>query len=157
MASSFSIYGTFILGTLGVKTKDTPSYTVTNVTLNFDELVNMSRTTVYAELYCYGLLIKSGDWTGVRLGLVLEKAGVSVYLQLGSVEFYAIDGYSTNLDLLAAARSDIIIAYEKDGLPLVETTRLVIPYANGDKWISNINQIKIVIPSNNTEISVIIE
>jgi hypothetical protein len=35
-------------------------------------------------------------------------------------------------------RSDVIIAYEKDHAPLLETLRLVIPEANGNLWISMI-------------------
>ena len=65
--------------------------------------------------------------------------------------------YSTKLDLSTAKREDLIIAYEKDGSLLSKMTRLVIPNVNGAEWISTINQIKIDIPSNNTEILVIIK
>ena len=40
-------------------------------------------------------------------------------------------------------RDDVIIAYEKDGEPLPETTRLVIPGTVGGQWISNITQISL--------------
>jgi DMSO/TMAO reductase YedYZ molybdopterin-dependent catalytic subunit len=38
-------------------------------------------------------------------------------------------------------REDVIIAYEKDGQPLTETLRLVIPWANGNLWISMITEL----------------
>ena len=40
-------------------------------------------------------------------------------------------------------RPDVIIAYEKDGVPLPETLRLVIPGANGGIWIGLITSITI--------------
>jgi DMSO/TMAO reductase YedYZ molybdopterin-dependent catalytic subunit len=119
----------------------------TQIHLDYGELITMPRTTVYAELSCIGYFIDSGNWTGVRLGLVLEKAGL--IQQAESVEFYASDGYSTSMPYSEAMREDIIIAYEKDGSKLPEVTRLVIPNANGGEWISKIYQIKIVNPSGN--------
>ena len=38
-------------------------------------------------------------------------------------------------------RSDVILAYEKDGSPLTETLRLVVPYANGNMWINMVTSI----------------
>jgi hypothetical protein len=90
------------------------------IILDYSELVAMLRTTVNADLYCVDSLIDHGNWTVVKLGSVLEKAEL---------------------------QTDVIIAYEKDGSSLPEVTRLVIPNANGDEWISKITQIKIVFPS----------
>ena len=66
-----------------------------------------------------------------------------------NVEFHASDGYSTTIPYSVAMQADVIIAYEKDGSKLPEVTRLVIPNANGDEWISKITQIKIIFPSGN--------
>jgi DMSO/TMAO reductase YedYZ molybdopterin-dependent catalytic subunit len=112
--------------------------------MTFNELVAMPTTTVGAELDCYGTFVDSGNWTGVRLGLILAK--VQPYLPLGNVTFHATDGYSSTLTFATAMRKDVIIAYEKDGKSLPETTRLVVPQANGDEWINSICQIEIVIP-----------
>jgi len=112
------------------------------LSLTFSELVSMPRTTVYAELNCEGAPVDRGYWVGVRLGFLLEKAGLGE--QTRSVQFYATDGYSTMLPLSTAIREDVIIAYEKDGNLLSETTRLIIPNANGSEWISMIAQIKTV-------------
>jgi DMSO/TMAO reductase YedYZ molybdopterin-dependent catalytic subunit len=144
---------------LDVNTDDLPSYPITHVSLSYNELINMPRNTVYAELYCFGSLVEKGDWTGVRLGLVIDEAVGSAVVSSreGIINFYATDGYSTQLDLAAAMREDIIIAYERNGRPLSEMTRLVIPNVNGAEWISMINQIEIILPSYTVEISFTIE
>jgi DMSO/TMAO reductase YedYZ molybdopterin-dependent catalytic subunit len=113
--------------------------------LTFDDLVAMPRSTVYAELYCVWLPttpIAEGYWTGVRLGLLLEQAGVSP--EAIKVAFYADDGFTTDLTVTTAMRSDIILAYEKDGQPLTEKLRLVVPGKWGYKWISGLTQIVVV-------------
>lgn len=119
--------------------------------LTFSELVAMPRSTVDAELWCVTpggfpppFLVASGNWTGVRLGLILEKAELS--RQAVIVEFYAEDGYSTNISVATAMKRNVILAYEKDGKPLPETLRLVFPEAPGYMWISMITHIKLVKP-----------
>jgi DMSO/TMAO reductase YedYZ molybdopterin-dependent catalytic subunit len=122
------------------------------LSLAFNELVAMPRSTVDAELWCVTpggipppFLVASGNWTGVRLGLILDKVGVSP--QAGIVEFYAEDGYCTNISVAAAMRKDVILAYEMDGEPLPETLRLVFPGGPGYMWISMITHIKLVKPN----------
>jgi DMSO/TMAO reductase YedYZ molybdopterin-dependent catalytic subunit len=111
------------------------------LTLSLDDLAAMPKSIVYAELYCYGLIVTSGNWGGVNLGLLLNMAGVDQ--QTASVEFHAQDGYSITLSITEAMREDVIIAYEKDGQPLTEKLRLVVPGANGDIWISMITDLVI--------------
>jgi DMSO/TMAO reductase YedYZ molybdopterin-dependent catalytic subunit len=113
--------------------------------LTFDELVAMPRSTVNAELYCVGAPdhpFASGNWTGVRLGLILERAGV--YPEAMKVAFYAEDGFTTDLTVTAAMREDIILAYEKYNEPLPEKLRLVVPGKWGYKWISLVTHIELV-------------
>ena len=119
--------------------------------LTFSELVAMPRSTVDAELWCITpggfpppFLVASGNWAGVKLGLILEKAELS--RQAVTVEFYAKDGYSTNISVATAMRENVILAYEKDGEPLPETLRLVFPGSPGYMWISMITHIKLVKP-----------
>ena len=117
-----------------------------NLTLN--ELVAMPRSTVYAELYCLpavgssGVLVDHGNWTGVRLELLLEKAGVSP--QAVKVAFYAEDGFTTDLTVTTAMREDTVLAYEKDGKPLPEKLRLAVPSMWGYKWIKWLIHIEVV-------------
>ena len=117
-----------------------------NLTLN--ELIAMPRSTVNAELYCLpavgssGVLVDYGNWTGVRLELILEKAGVSP--QAVKVAFYAEDGFTTDLAVTTAMHEDIILAYEKDGKPLPEKLRLAAPGMWGYKWIKWLTRIEVV-------------
>lgn len=113
--------------------------------LTFDELVEMPRSTVNAELYCVDYptnIVAKGNWTGVRIGLLLETAGVSP--EAVKVAFYAEDGFTTDLTVMTATREDIILAYEKDGEPLTEKIRLVVPGKWGYKWIHGVNHIELV-------------
>ncbi|MEM2110486.1 MAG: molybdopterin-dependent oxidoreductase [Candidatus Bathyarchaeia archaeon] len=114
-----------------------------NLTLN--KLKAMSKTTVYAELICVGSptkIIAKGNWTGVRLGFILEQAGIKP--EAIKVFFYAKDGYTTDLDIKTAMREDVIIAYERDGVPLPEQTCLIVPGKWGYKWIREITHIELV-------------
>jgi DMSO/TMAO reductase YedYZ molybdopterin-dependent catalytic subunit len=107
------------------------------INLTFNELIAMPQSSVYAELYCYGRLVIRGVWTGVRLSYILEKAEVDQ--QARSIKFYAADGYTIDLSITA----DALIAYEIDGQFLAETLRLVLPRANGDRWIAMITHINV--------------
>jgi hypothetical protein len=115
------------------------------LSLTFDDLVAMPTTTVFAELYCVGLPTMSlavGDWTGVRLGFILNQAGVLP--EAWKIAFYADDGFTTDLPLTTAMRDDIILAYERDGEPLTENVRLVVPCKWGYKWITEPTHIELV-------------
>jgi len=122
------------------------------VNLTFDELVAMPRSTVSAKLVCPGVFVEDGNWTGVRLGLVLERAGFDP--NATSVKFFAQDGYEVSLSMGEAMREDVIVAYEKDGELLPETTRLVIPGTVGSQWISNITQI--VLPASTGDFPIVV-
>ena len=116
-----------------------------SLNLTFNELVAMPRSTVDAVLYCVdapNYSLAKGNWTGVRLGLILEKTGVSPEVE--KVAFYAKDGYTTDLTVKTAMRDDVIIAYERDGKPLPEKLRLVVPGKWGYKWISQVIRIELV-------------
>jgi DMSO/TMAO reductase YedYZ molybdopterin-dependent catalytic subunit len=117
----------------------------TPLNLTLDDLSAMPRTTEYVELYCVDyptVPVEKGDWTGVRLGLLLEQAGVSP--EAVKIAFYADDDYSTDLTLATARREDVIVAYERDGMPLDEKLRLVLPGKWGYKWISRLTHIELV-------------
>ena len=119
------------------------------IILTLEDLAAMPQTTVNASLYCYGTLITRGNWTGVKLSLLLETAEYEVDAM--SVRFDAEDGYTVTLLLKDALREDVIVAYEKDGQPLPETLRLVISGANGNLWISMIVSITVSLNSDATE------
>jgi len=115
------------------------------LSLTFDDLVAMPTSTVNAKLYCVALPtapLAQGNWTGVRLGLILEEAGVLP--DAVKVALYAADSFSTDLTVATAMREDIILAYERDGEPLPEKVRLVVPCKWGYKWIEEPTHIELV-------------
>lgn len=116
-----------------------------SLSLTIEEIVAMPKTTVQATIYCVDFpnqLVTTGNWTGVKLTFLLEKAGLSQ--SATKVAFFASDGYSTDLTLEAANQPTVIVAYEKDGAPLGEMLRLVVPGRWGYKWISQLTRIEIV-------------
>jgi DMSO/TMAO reductase YedYZ molybdopterin-dependent catalytic subunit len=118
-----------------------------SVNFSYDQLLAMPKTDVYASLYCYGNLVTSGNWGGVTLSYLLQQAGVN--LAAASVSFEAQDGYRVAIPTGFATRQDVIIAYEKNDLPLAEGLRLVIPEQNGNIWIAAITKIS----TSTTEVS----
>lgn len=116
-----------------------------SLNLTFSELNTMPRTTVNAVLYCVDYPnspVAQGNWTGVKLNLLLGEAEISP--DTVKVAFTATDGYTTDLTVQTAMRQDVIIAYELNGQPLPEKLRLVVPGRWGYKWISGISHIELV-------------
>ena len=112
------------------------------LSLSINDLAAMPQTVVYAELYIYGNLVASGNWGGVRLQLLLEKAACEhgVRAHAFDVEFHSSDGYK----ITGIQQENLIIAYERDGQPLPERLRLVVPGADGNVWIAMITKITVV-------------
>jgi DMSO/TMAO reductase YedYZ molybdopterin-dependent catalytic subunit len=113
--------------------------------LSMTEMQEWPQTTVNAALYCVdkpSYAVAQGNWIGVRLWYLLEEAGVLP--NAVKVAFVADDGYTTDLTLETAKREDVIIAYQKDGLPLSEKLRLVVPGKWGYKWIAMLIRIELV-------------
>jgi len=116
-----------------------------NLSLTDEEIRAMPKTTVYAELYCVdfpSFALARGNWTGVRLGFLLEKS--QVLADALKVAFHANDGYASDSSLTVAMQNDTVIAYELNGQPLSENLRLVVPGKWGYKWVSKLAHIEIV-------------
>ncbi len=109
--------------------------------LTYQQLTEMPEITEYAELYCYGNLVTSGEWVGIQLSILLDQIGVSP--DVNSVQFTAADLYSIAIPLQVAVSPQTIIAYQKDGVPLLEGLRLVLPGYNGASWICQIVSISL--------------
>ncbi len=116
-----------------------------STSFSIDDIYAMPKTTVHADLSCYGRLIESGLWGGVSLRDLLAEAGYTD--QIANLQFYASDGYSTPLTISEDTSQNVIVAYDLEGSPLPETLRLVIPDVNGAAWISRINLISINSPT----------
>jgi DMSO/TMAO reductase YedYZ molybdopterin-dependent catalytic subunit len=105
----------------------------------------MPWTTVNATLYCVGAtstVIAGGNWTGVSLASILQRANVSTTAI--KIAFYATDDYSTDLSLATGMQNDIIVAFENNGVPLMGGLRLVAPGLWGYKWIYQLFDIDLV-------------
>jgi DMSO/TMAO reductase YedYZ molybdopterin-dependent catalytic subunit len=116
-----------------------------SLNLTLADLSAMPQTTVQATIYCVDFpsrVVTEGSWTGVQLKTLLEQAGVLP--SAVKIAFSAADGYTTDLDLETATHENVIVAYEKDGAPLAETLRLVVPDKWGYKWISQLTNIRLV-------------
>lgn len=118
-----------------------------SLSLSMDQLAALPTSTVQANIYCYGVFLTGGDWMGPKLSEILQMAELGS--QAESVEFIAADGYKVNIPITTAMLEYVIVAYQIDGQPLLEGLRLVLPEANGNMWISGINQITVTAsPSN---------
>jgi DMSO/TMAO reductase YedYZ molybdopterin-dependent catalytic subunit len=140
-----TIFGLLLITSIGKVSADTlwnlqvTNTSNTTVNYSYDQLLTMPKTTVSSSEYCYGYLVTSGDWEGVSLSYLLKQAGLDP--AVASVSFVAQDGYIVSLQLHEALQSDVIIAYQLNGMTLPETLRLVIPEANGNMWIAMITSI----------------
>jgi DMSO/TMAO reductase YedYZ molybdopterin-dependent catalytic subunit len=121
------------------------------VVLSYNQLLAMPQTKETADLYCYGLQVTGGEWGGVRVSDLLAQANVDSTGD--AIQFSAQDGYSITIPMSTALQPDTIIAYEKGGVPLQETLRLVLPGANGAYWIAMITSMNISSVQANTDLS----
>ncbi len=109
------------------------------------DLQAMPQTTISTALICVDFpttIVAQGNWTGVKLWTLLNETGVLP--EAIKVAFYANDGYSTDLTIAAAKSDNVILAFEKDGAPLSEVLRLVVPGHWGYKWIAQVVNIELV-------------
>jgi DMSO/TMAO reductase YedYZ molybdopterin-dependent catalytic subunit len=66
---------------------------------------------------------------------------VQVDQEVFSIQFTASDGYKSYIPYELAIQPQTIIAYERDGVPLEEQLRLILPGTNGAAWIAMITSI----------------
>jgi len=115
------------------------------LTLTLGEIAALPRKTVDADLFCVDSPmspVAQGNWTGLRLGFLLEEAGLSP--SAVKVVFSSKDGYTTDLTITTAMQENVILAYERNGEHLPEKLRLVVPGKWGYKWISGVVHIELV-------------
>jgi len=131
---------TILLTTITPATAVTDTMEITdpsNLTHSFtyQQLAEMPTTTIYGELYCYGSLVASGDWSGVQLNHLLTIANANS--EVKSIQLTASDSYTVTIPIELAVAPETIIAYQKDGEPIAGL-RLVLPGVNGASWIAQI-------------------
>jgi DMSO/TMAO reductase YedYZ molybdopterin-dependent catalytic subunit len=115
----------------------------TPITIDLDELKSMPSVTLTSDITCVsGEWLGTHNWTGVRLNYLLNLTGIQS--SAVKVAFSATDGYKTDLNMDDVKRNDVLVAYLKDGAPMSEKTKLVVPGMWGYKWISSIERIWLV-------------
>jgi DMSO/TMAO reductase YedYZ molybdopterin-dependent catalytic subunit len=119
--------------------------------LTYDELRSLPAVEQYTTLECIsnevgGNLISNALWRGVRLSLLLEKAG----LKEGVVDIVlrAVDDYSDSIPLDKALHPGTLVVWEMNGEPLPQRhgfpARLVVPGIYGMKnvkWLTSIEAV----------------
>jgi hypothetical protein len=111
--------------------------------VSMSDLVSMPKTVVNASLYCEGVLLRYGNWTGVTLSYLLDQAGADP--GAANLDFHASDGYEVTLGLSEWLKQQII-GYSINGEPL-GATQLVLPGWAGSYWIGMITEIDVIMPS----------
>ena len=88
------------------------------VTLSYADLLAMEPTSLTRDFQCVtGWRVHDVKWKGVRLGDILDRAGVQPDAR--AVRFTSFDGaYSESLTLGQARLRDVLVAYELEGDPL---------------------------------------
>lgn len=114
------------------------------LSLGWDDLQAMPQVTEQSDFHCVTTWSKLDmTWTGVRLSEVLARAQPTDAAAF--VFFEAYDGYTTNLPLEEALKSDVLLGHTVDGQPLARDhggpVRVITPqlYAwKGAKWVQRI-------------------
>lgn len=90
----------------------------TPLSLSLDDLRAMTPTRLTKDFQCVtGWRVHDVKWVGVRLGDLLDRAGVAPGGNY--VRFLSFDGlYTESLSLAQARRSDVIVAYQMEGKPV---------------------------------------
>ena len=118
------------------------------MTLRYDDLLQRVPTHITSDFQCVtGWRVHGVHWTGVRLGDLLDEAGVQKSAR--ALRFTSFDGvYTESLTLGQARRPDVIVAYQLDEKPLSTEhggpVRLYVAPMYGYKSIKWLNGIEVV-------------
>jgi hypothetical protein len=112
----------------------------------YQDLLSMTSTTEKATLRCVTGGTGTSIWKGVRISELMGMVGVLEGAR--ELVFRSPDGFSTSLTLEDAMRSDVLLAYEMNGVPLPEEQgfplRVVSPNQYGYKWAKWVVSIEVV-------------
>jgi DMSO/TMAO reductase YedYZ molybdopterin-dependent catalytic subunit len=117
------------------------------LTLTYRDLRAMPPTGLTRDFQCVtGWRVSSVRWKGVRLGDVLDRAGVQAGAK--ALRLTSFDGaYRESLTLEQARRDDVLVAYELEGEELSDAhggpVRLYVAPMYGYKSIKWLDQIEV--------------
>lgn len=116
------------------------------LSLAFDEVKQMPAVTNNMILDCPGFFTDKGDWTGVPVKTILERAGVTG--QNAKITFVALDeSYKQSFSLERAMSDDLIIAYQFNGKEFPEIhgfpLRLAAKGMAGSNWVKWLGEIRV--------------
>jgi DMSO/TMAO reductase YedYZ molybdopterin-dependent catalytic subunit len=115
--------------------------------LTYRDLRDMRPTGLTRDFQCVtGWRVHDVEWKGVRLGDVLDSAGVQT--SGGALRFRSFDGvYTESLTLQQARRDDVLVAYELEGEELSDAhggpVRLYVAPMYGYKSIKWLDEIEV--------------
>jgi DMSO/TMAO reductase YedYZ molybdopterin-dependent catalytic subunit len=118
------------------------------LSLTVSDLEAMPSTKLVRDFQCVtGWRVPGVHWTGVKLGYLLEQAGVAP--EGKAVFFESFDGvYTESLTMDQATLPDVIVAYQMLGAPVTRPhggpVRLYIPEMYGYKSIKWLSKISVV-------------
>ena len=116
--------------------------------LTFDALLELPQTALTRDFQCVtGWRVAAVAWRGVKLGDVLDAAGVQATGT--ALRLHSFDGvYTESLTLEQARRADVLVVHEMEGKPVSTPhggpVRLLMAPMYGYKSIKWLNRIEVV-------------
>ncbi len=116
----------------------------TPLNLSLEQIKAMEAHREFTTLVCPGFFTDEGNWTGVRITDLLERAGVMPEAE--QLKFVAADGkYSANLTLNEVKGEGMLIAYAFEDKPLPKVhgypLRVVARDQPGNRWVKWLGEI----------------
>ena len=113
------------------------------LTLSYEALLQLPGETIAATLDCTGGWYTTQAWRGVRLGYLLEQAGLAAEAQ--SIVVEAVSGYKRRFPLAEARH--FLLAFSVAGQPLSHghgfPLRLVAPGRRGFEWVKWVSRVEV--------------
>ena len=114
--------------------------------LNYSEILASPSVSETVTLDCVTGWSGRANWTGIGLKSLLDRAQINDTAV--EVVFFCADGYSTSLTIAEASATDVILAYEMNGVALPPDhgypLRLVVPNNWGYKWAKWVTHVQLV-------------
>ena len=115
------------------------------MSLSYQELSQMEMVEKKVILICPGVFVDYAEWEGVPLSAILEEAGIEA--DYGSIVFYGLDGYSSELSWEETQNSLLFLALKVNGETLPREhgfpVRLVAEDVLGGRWVKWISSIEV--------------